>query len=102
MAPGQEMPGVVGKMGVSESAQRITPAPVMRIGSARVSEARALSIYCAGTSASLRGSEGLPAHLLKIKQSAVMSSLISRRRGDEEHFSRKSRASARLNAQTSL
>ena len=61
-----------------------------------------LSIYSVGTSASLRGSEGLPAHLLKIKQSAVMSYLISLRQGDEKHFSRKSRVCDRLNAQTSL
>lgn len=63
---------------------------------------RADCIYSVGTSASLRRSEELPAHLLKIKQSAVMSYLISFRQADEKHFSRKSRVCDRLNAQTSL
>ncbi len=76
MASGQEMPGVMGKMGVSESVQktRSTPTP-MRIARtqrhkkqecerARThTHAHTLSIYSVGTSASLRGSEGLPAHL---------------------------------------
>lgn len=106
----------MGKMGVSERVQKNQgrthtyahgshAKQGVRAGThahTRHARTRRLSIYSVGTSASLRGSEGLPAHLLKIKQSAVMSYLISLRRGDEEHFSRKSRVCDRLNAQTSL
>lgn len=114
MASGQEMPGVMGKMGVSERVCRKPEAHphlctntngIRRQECERArthTHTHTLSIYSVGTSASLRGSEGLPAHLLKIKQSAVMSYLISLRQGDEEHFSRKSRVCDRLNAQTSL
>lgn len=46
MAAGQEMPGVVGKMGVSESAQRITPAPKKRKKKSHEDRERAFHILC--------------------------------------------------------
>lgn len=75
MASGQGTPGVMGKMGVSKRVRTHT---------------HTFHILC-GHLGLIKGSEGFPAHLLKIKQSAVMSYLISLRQGDEKHFSRKSR-----------
>lgn len=92
MASGQEVPGVMGKMGVSRKTR----------GAATPMRTHTLTHFPYFLWASLRGSEGLPAHLLKIKQSAVMSYLISLRHGDEQHFSRKRRVCDRLSAQTSL